>query len=78
MKTHKLSAQIHGDTRTLGIPRQIADLLPIDSQSDLYITKTAHGFNVKLYNPEHEDMINIVDDIMKEDHAVLKKLIKWS
>lgn len=73
----KLEPKRIGNSTGFIIPRDVVVRLGIDQGKSFYLTETADGgIHLTPYDPDFEDTMKIVDDIMDEYKDTLRTLAK--
>ncbi len=70
----KLKVTKVGDSVGVIFPKELTDKLHIKQGDSLYVVETCDGFEVKPYDSELMQQIEVAEAVMSEDHDVLRKL----
>ena len=68
----KLTVKKQGNSLTAILPEEIAARLNIDDGDTLYLTKTAHGYEITSFDPEFERTVDVArQGIQKYRNALI-------
>ncbi|MGD9650688.1 MAG: AbrB/MazE/SpoVT family DNA-binding domain-containing protein [Dongiaceae bacterium] len=56
------------------LPKELLAKLRVSKGDYLYVTETPNGVELRAYNPEFAEQMELAEQIMREDRDVLKKL----
>lgn len=63
-----------GDSTGVVLPREMLERLRVGEGDLLHVVETVAGFELTPYDPEYAEQIEIAEQVMREDHEVLRKL----
>jgi putative addiction module antidote len=72
--TAKLKLTTIGNSIGVVLTREIRERLRVEKGDSLYVTETPNGIELSSYDPEFERMMDIAEQVMREDRDVLRKL----
>jgi len=70
----KLKVTKIGDSVGVIFPKELMDKLNINDGDSLYLVETPDGFEVKSDDAELIQQMEVAEEVMSEDHDVLRKL----
>jgi putative addiction module antidote len=65
-----------GNSIGLVLPKEALARLNVTAGDTLFLTEAPDGFRLTPYDPEFEDQMATVRDVMKRDRAILRELAK--
>lgn len=72
MRTLKLTAV--GKATAVVLPQDILQRLRVEEGDTIFALETANGIELTPYNPEFARQMEVAEQVMREDRAVLRKL----
>ena len=72
----KLKITTIGNSAGLILPKELLARLRLDKGDALYAVETPDGLRLTAYDPELAAQMDVVERVMREDRAVLRKLAK--
>jgi len=57
-------------------PKDLLAQMRLEKGDDFYVSETPDGLRITTHNPEFEEQMRLVREIMKERRAVLRELAK--
>lgn len=70
----KIKVTTVGDSTGIILPPELLEKLHIGKGDTLYVTETARGFELSVYDEEFAKQMDIAESVMLEDSSVLRKL----
>ena len=70
----KLKITTVGNSAGVILPKDLMARLRLAKGDELYLLETPDGFRVTTYDPEFAAKMDVAEQIMREDRAVLRKL----
>ena len=65
-----------GNSGAVLLPKELLAKMRIKKGDLLHVIETPNGIELSPYDPDFENQIEILDDIMHEDREILRKLAK--
>jgi len=65
-----------GNSVGIVLPKEILSKLKVAKGDTLYLTETPDGFNLVPYEPDFAQKMEILEDVMRENRDVLRRLAK--
>ena len=73
---HTLKVTQVGNSLGLVLPKEILAKLGVGKGEELYPTDSPDGLRITVHNPDFEEQMRVVRDIMKDRRAVLRELAR--
>lgn len=70
----KLKITTIGNSAGVILPKELLARLRLDKGDELYALETPDGLRITAFDPELAAQMDIAEQIMREDRAVLRKL----
>jgi len=72
--THQLTVTKIGNSEGVILPKEILAKLRIGKGDKLYVSETPNGVELTPYDAEFARVMEVAEQVMREDRDVLKKL----
>lgn len=72
----KLKITTVGNSAGIVLPREILERLRVEKGDSLFATETPDGIELRPYDDEFAEQMEIAERVMREDRDVLRKLAK--
>ncbi|HEY2344620.1 MAG TPA: AbrB/MazE/SpoVT family DNA-binding domain-containing protein [Xanthomonadaceae bacterium] len=70
----KLKITAIGNSAGIILPKELLALLRVDKGDELYAIETPDGIRLTAYDPKLAAQMEVAEQVMREDRAVLRKL----
>jgi putative addiction module antidote len=70
----KLKVTAIGNSAGVILPRELLARLRVDKGDELYAIETPDGIRLSAYDPTLAAQMDVAEQVMREDRAVLRKL----
>ena len=70
----KLKITTVGNSAGIVLPREILERLRVEKGDSLFATETPDGIELRAYDEEFVEQLEIAERVMREDRDVLRKL----
>ena len=70
----KLKITTIGNSAGVILPRELLARLRVDKGDELYVLETPDGIRLTTYDPEFAAQMDVVEEIMRKDRDLLRKL----
>ena len=70
----KLKITAIGNSAGIILPKELLEKLRVSKGDTLTVTETPNGVSLSAYDSEFEEAMALVEEIMREDRDVLRKL----
>ena len=70
----KLKITTIGNSAGVILPRELLARLRVDKGDELYVLETPDGIRLTTYDPEFAAQMEVVEEIMRKDRDLLRKL----
>ncbi|WP_287745197.1 AbrB/MazE/SpoVT family DNA-binding domain-containing protein [Microcystis sp. M169S2] len=70
----KLKVTTVGNSMGVIFPKELVEKLRLSKGDMLYLLETPNGFELTPYDPEFVQQMEVVEEVMREDWNILRKL----
>lgn len=72
--TNKLKVTTVGNSTGIVLPKDILERLRVEKGDTVFVTETVNGIELRAYDEDFAEAMEVAERVMREDRDVLRKL----